>query len=333
VLEDRKTNRWLLPALTVLGLAYAVYSSLPILDPSSPLFSNDEGLYLSNASNGVVTLNLRYGLFSLLLRGYFFIIHDPFWVAVLHKSLLLVAFLLFQPMLVRTYGIRVFVLLYLAFTLLNGYLLREGLIFLFTLVAVSHSWPGRSIRRYPALLALLLIRPQGLLLFLRPWLSVVLLLCFLLFMRDQYSVRNGDNGSVFIVAFWREISAFTLTTLANLNPLASVAFHVTRGEYLEPGLKVLGSIPMFAVFLQMALALRWQQYRHAYLSRLWTGMLGLLIMYGSIGLAIDKRIFLSLFTPFIIFVNPALLRWRNLFWLAGMWISMLIISTALRNAT
>lgn len=328
--EDRKTNRWLLCVLAVLGLAYAVYSSLPILDPSSPFFSNDEGFYLNNGLRGVVPADVRYALFSLLIRGYFLVINDPFWVVVLHKSLMLAAFLLFQPMLVCKYGIKVFILLFLAFTFLNGYFLREGLVFLFVLLAVSHTCTSRSIWRYPAMLALALTRPQSLLLFMRSWLLVICLLCFVPY--GAYQVRGNGLLSVLDGPFWINIGALSLTTLANLNPLASLGFHAARCEYLVLALKALASIPMFAVFVQMALALRWQQYRNAYIPKLWAGMLGLLIMYGSIGLPIDKRIFLSSFTPFIILVNPSLLRWRNLLWLAGAWISMLLIQMYLVSA-
>lgn len=329
MLEGGKTNRWLICGLAVLGLAYAVYSSLPILNPSSSLFSNDEGLYLNNGLRGVIPLDLRYGLFSLLVRGYFLVINDQFWVAVAHKSLSLAAFLSFQPTLVRKHGQRVFVLLYLAFTFLNGYFLREGLVFLSVLLA-AHSLSSWSTWRYPAMLVLALSRPQSLLLFMRPRLVVILLLCFVPY--GAYQVRGNGWLSVFHGPFWINIGALSLTTLANLNPLASLGFHVTRGEYIVPALKALCSISMFAVFVQMALALRWQQYRNAYVSQLWAGMLGLLLMYGSIGLAIDKRIFLSLFAPFIIFVNPSLLRWRNLLWLVGLWGSMLVIGMVLKSS-
>jgi hypothetical protein len=253
VLEGRTTCSWQPPSLAVFGLMHVVYSSLPILNPSSSLFSNDEGWYLTNGSNGVITADLRYGLFSLLVRGYFFAIHDPFWVAVLHKSLTLVAFLLLQPMLMRKYGNRVFIPLYFTFIFLNGYIFRDCLVFLFVLLAVSNTCPGRSMRRYPAMLAVTLTRPQGLLLFLRPWLSVVLLLYFLLFMRHLYAVDQVTHHgllSVFHGSLWKDIGALGMRTLANLNPLASVQFHITKGEYLEPTIKVLGSIPLLEVARQ-----------------------------------------------------------------------------------
>lgn len=336
MLDARKSNHWLLCGFAALGLAYAVYSSLPVLDPSSALFINDEGLFLHNGQRGVIPADVRYGLFSLLVRGYFVGINDPFWVAVLHKSLSLAAFLSFQPMLVRKYGIKLFILLFLTFTFLNGYFLREGLVFLFVLLAVTYTYTRHSILRYPAMLAVLLTRPQSILLFLRPWLSFVLVLCFLFFMRHLYAVEQvRDYGylSLFYGAFWQDIGVFSLRTLANLNPLSSLLWHTTRGEFLVPALMALGSISLFAVFVHMGLALILQQYRNVYMSRLWGGMLGLLIVYGSIGLPIDKRIFLASFTPFIIFVNPSLLRWRNLMLLMGAWIFMLLIHMNLKNAT
>jgi hypothetical protein len=183
------------------------------------------------------------------------------------------------------------------------------------------------------MLAVALTRPQSILLFLRPWLSFVLVLCFLLFMRHLYGVdRDYGYLSLFYGTFWQDIGAFSLRALANLNPLSSLLWHTTRGEFLVWALTALASISLFAVFVQMGLALIIQQYRNVYLSRLWVGMVSLLIVYGSIGLPIDKRIFLASFTPFVILVNPSLLRWRNLLLLAGAWISMLLIQMSLRSA-
>jgi hypothetical protein len=185
------------------------------------------------------------------------------------------------------------------------------------------------------MLGLAITRPQGFMLFLRSWISIALLLFFLLFLRHMYAtVQVPDNGFLTVVngAFWKYVCIKGLSTLANLNPLASFGFYAGKGEYIYFGLTILGSISIFAVFAQMVLALRWQQYRHSYVSRLWVGVIFLLIIYGSIGLAADKRIFISLFSPFIIFANSSLLRWQNLSWLAGVWVFMLMVSMVLKNA-
>jgi hypothetical protein len=326
--EDRKTNLWLLCGLAVLGLAYAVYSSLPVLDPSSAMFSNDEGLFLHKGQRGVITADVRYGLFSLLVLSYFYLIDDLFWVLLLHKFLMLVAFLAFQKLLVANYGNAVYLLLFFTFTFLNGFFLRESLIFLFVLLA-AHACCNRSIWGYASKIGLMLSRPQALLLFLPPWLSPVLLIGFLQFMRPDYAVlQKRDNGylSIFSPFFWQDIGAFSLTTLSNINPLMSFKWYITRNDYLILCLLVIGSVPIFVVFWQMVLGLGLKQYRNIYFFRLWICMLGLLIMYGSIGLPIDKRIFIALFSPFIIFINTSLLRWRNLIWLIFTWIFMLVIS-------
>jgi len=334
VFEQRKKDGWLMLCLATLGLAYAFYSSLPIRDPSSALFGNDEGLYLSYGARGAIMSELRYGLFSLLVRIYFLIVSDPFWVAVLHKSLSLAAFLLFQPMLVRKYGYRPFVLLYLAFSFLNGHFLRDGLIFLFVLLAVSCADSGSLIRRYLAQLPLVLIRPQALLLFFPLRISVILVAYFFLFMRHLYAAEHPgidmalSEGNIHLI---KTSTPLTLITLANINPLASLNFHLNNGSYLEACLTISGSFCMFLVFAQMTLALRWTQYRHTYIPRLWMGAIGILIMYGSIEQTVDKRVFISLFSPFIIFVNPTLIRGRTLVWLVGVWVAMLIIRMLFGN--
>ena len=82
---NQKMKPWIIFALATLGLAHAVYLSLPILDASSSLFRNDEGYYLKNGANGVFLAELRYGLFSLLVKVYFLIFREPFWVVVFHK--------------------------------------------------------------------------------------------------------------------------------------------------------------------------------------------------------------------------------------------------------
>ena len=110
MLADRIVNRCLFCVFTALGLAYAVYSSLPILDPSSNLFRNDEGLFLNYGKGSNFLIDLRYGLFSFLLQIYFFVIDDSFLAAVFHNSFLLLSSMFFQPMLVSKYGISVFFL-------------------------------------------------------------------------------------------------------------------------------------------------------------------------------------------------------------------------------
>ncbi|MFY7791005.1 MAG: hypothetical protein ACOVQB_08840 [Polynucleobacter sp.] len=325
-------KHWIFLALFALGLLHAVYSSLPILDPSSSLFNNDEGYFLNNGLNAIILSDLRYGLFSLLVKSYFLVVGDPFWVVVFHKSLLLTFFFLLQLLLVREYGYKVFILLYSSFIFLNGFFLRESLIFLFVLLALYFSNTGRSTGNYVSLIGLALTRPQGLMLFLRPWVSLLILLTFLLFLRPQYAVvQVPDNGFLTLIngEFWKFVFAKVLTTLANLNPLASFMFHSAEGDYLQLIVSILGSIAMFVVFAQMVLASGWRQYRHAYLFKLCSGMIFLLVIYGAIGMAADKRIFLSLFSPFVIFINPSFLQLRNLFLLLVVWIFMLIIGVFL----
>lgn len=330
--DDRLYLRWILFGYAMIGLVVVFYSSLPILDPGSPLHRNDEGLYLTNGAQGAIFLDMRYGLFSVLVRTYFIFLKNPFWVAVIHKVIMLGVFLMFLPALVRRYGLLVFTFLFFSFIFLDSYFLRDSLIFLCTLLAASLACSDRSIRGSLPLVPLMLTRPQAMLLFLRPWVTLILVFGFMQYMRGQYAIgQTRDNGmqTLIHVPFWEDVLHLALITLSNLNPLMAAPFLWEQADYLRVVLLVIASIAMFAVFEQMVLALWWRAYRNAYTLRLWTGMLGLLVLYGSIGSPSDKRVFIALFSPFLIYIQPLLLQWRNLACLIAVWLAMLDIRTIL----
>lgn len=327
-------RRWIFLGYGLIGLVVAISSSLPILDPLDPLHANDEGFYLRNGLQASISLDLRYGLFSALVYSYFLLIKNPFLVVILHKVAMLGVFFMFAPILVARRGMLVFSLLFSAFVFLNSFFLRDSLIFLLVLFAILQNGSDRSVRNALPLVPLMLTRPQTLLLFLRPWVSFALLLCFLTFMRGQYATSQlRDNGHLTLIhqPFWSDVLSRWPATLSNLNPLVAIEFYVDQHNYIIPPLLIVASMPMFIVFFVMISAIFLKNYRNHFMGRLWVGFFGMLVIYGSIGEVIDRRVFISLFSPFLVGVGPLLFRCRNFVFLVVAWVIMFCLRDALRG--
>jgi hypothetical protein len=77
------------------GIICAFYSTLPVLDFHSQLWSNDEGLFILLAKDNGLDFDIRYGLFLLYIKLYFLFFSD-FFAVLSHKILILILFLLFS---------------------------------------------------------------------------------------------------------------------------------------------------------------------------------------------------------------------------------------------
>ncbi len=314
----------------IFGLIYVLYSSLPILNPNSDLYLNDEGFYLGQRK---LLLDLRYGFFSLFISIYFLFIKSPFWVAVIHKSLMLCAFRMLWPSLISQYGLRVFTLLYFSFIFLNGFFLRDSLIFLFCLFALTQKSSKSLLRNVLVKIPIILTRPQSLLLFLSPWLSIAITITFILFFRPWYAqIQINDNGylTIFNLFFWRDVFSIISISLSNLNPLELFDMWI-RDNHINLFILILSSISVFVVFEWMILAFFREQYRNIYWSRLLCGVICLFILYASIGVPIDKRILIASLSPFLIFAQSSLLHLYNIISLIGVWIFMLLAHELIRG--
>jgi hypothetical protein len=310
----------------LVGFPIALFSSIDVLDPSSPLYANDEGLYLARGVSGDIVIDLRYGLFSLLVKSYFLVTQNFFVVVLIHKTIMLATFMCFKPHILRRKGWKCFIFIYCAFLFPNIFFLRDSLIFLFVLFAALSDSSDRSIRSSLPLIPLLITRPQGLFLFLRPWISVVLTVAFIFFMRDKYSAHQiRDNGMLIIIndGFWQDIFTYALITLFNINPLPTFIFYINNNDYLKATLLIFSSISLFAVFAQMSLALFYKNLNNAYFPRIWASIFLLLILYGSIGESIDKRIFLALLSPFLIFIEPVFMRRKYILSIFAFWSALI----------
>ena len=315
----------------LVGLACAVVTSLSVLNPDAALWDNDEGYFLGLGLSGRTLLDPRYGAFSILIFVYFQITKFPFAIALIHKLLMLSVFLLFfQKKLLLERGYTIFLALFLTFLYLNSYFLRDSLIFIVCLLAITRGASDRTIQGSGWLVPLALLRPQMLLLFLRPWISVLAVIAFVMFSRHLYAAgQMRDNGifSIISAPFWEDLTRHTLSTVANLNPVPKYWAFLKQGAYLEYALLILATIPLFAVLTQMMLALALAPYRFKDYHRVLVGFAGVVVLYGSIGISADVRVFLAAICPFAIYLHKSLLKWQYLLLL----VSALVIAAALRD--
>jgi hypothetical protein len=307
----------------IFGLVYVFYSSQLILNPNSFIHLNDEGYYLGLRRP---LFDPRYGFFSCLVSIYFFFIESPFWVAIIHKSLMLCAFMMFWPSLITRYGLRIFTLLYFSFIFINSFFLRDSLIFLFCLFALMQKKPTSMLLNGLVKIPILLTRPQVLILFLTPWLSIVITIAFILFYRDIYAANQlRDNGllTIFNEFFWRDVLLIVPVTISNLNPLKLLNLWI-QNNYINLLVLTLSSLSIFVVFGWIILAFFREQYRNIFWSRLLCGLICFFVLYGSIGIPIDKRVFIASLSPFLILVPPSLLKMNHIIIILCVWVLMFL---------
>ena len=137
----------------ICGALLAYISSIEVLDLNSNFWLNDQGkffnwgnqkwyLYHAMKSTGDISKDFpelklypeysfsqflsslhyyaRYKLFSTFIRGYFLLFNDPFLIVFLHKLLLIIIFTLcFHNGIIKSYGLKIFLLLFLSFSYLN----------------------------------------------------------------------------------------------------------------------------------------------------------------------------------------------------------------------
>lgn len=314
--EKRWADTLLRYAPFAVGALYAVYSSLSVLNPDATLWSNDEGHFLRQGQSGNMVLDPRYGVFSVLVFVYFKIFQVPFAVVIAHKIAMLATFvILFQRRIIDQAGILVFSFLFVVFLYLNAYLLRDSLIFIACLLAVSTFSTDRSVRGAIGLVPIALLRPQALLFFVRPWLAIAAIALFVGFLRPLYAtaqLRDNGNWTILHQPFFEDVLRVAVTSLANLNPLPKLPFYLDAGLYLEYGLLVLASIPLFAILAQAVLAVGSAQLRFWHFGHVLVGLACMLLMYGAIGAPADVRVFFATVCPFFFLVHKALLKWRYL---------------------
>lgn len=328
---------WQKFAPLAVGVGHAVYTTLPVRNLESRFWSNDESRFLE-AGQSPLHLDIRYGLFGILTKFYHLVADDPFLIVMLHKVVVLIVFLaIFQRRVWADRGGIIFFFVFSTFLYLNSYFLRESLIFTFMLLAVllasaipsmSFSFDGQAAKRVAGLFPLVLLRPQNVLFFVRPWMSVLATIGFLALLRGQYAQLKLNGPSYFAVidkAEWSKIIGTVMTTLSNLNPLIKFPFFFEQGLYLDYVLLLLGSVALFAVFVQLALSLCFEEFRFSGADNVCTGIGCLLVMYGALVIAADVRIFFAAVCPFVFRVRKDLFGWWSLAGIILIWLTMTLI--------
>lgn len=323
--EHSQTPAWQSFLPLVLGIAYAVYTTLPVLNPGSGFWLNDEALFLE-AGRAHFDLDIRYGLFSLLVKSYYLFTADPFSIVLLHKLIVLCVFLaVFQRKVWADCGGGIFLLTFSAFLYLNGYFLRDSLVYFFTQLAVMSAFSFLTARGVAGFIPLALFRPQNFLLFIPPWMSILLTGGFLILFRYRYAelqLRDQSYLAAFDKSVWLKGLGSIVTTVSNLNPLIKFPVFFERGLYPEYVLLLLGSVALFAVLIQLGLSLYRAEFRFAGWGRVCAGLGCLLAMYGALVVAADIRIFFAAVCPFSLRVKRSLLNWQILTAIALIWLLM-----------
>jgi hypothetical protein len=333
-----------------IGIAHAIYTTLPVLDPGSTFWANDEGRFIE-AGRAIFDRDVRYELFRLLVRFYYLFSDNPFLIVALHKVILLVVFIaVFQRRLLVERGAVVFGLVFATFLYLNSYFLRDTIVFEVTLLAIvlavdippvefpsgiltlvsaiRSTFSLQSAKSAAVLLPLVFLRPQNLLFFMRPWMSVPLVIAFLVCFRWWFAELHLELPWYLVPlekSFWSKGVAVVITTLSNLNPIIKFPFFFERGLYLDYVLLLFGSVALFSVFIQLSLSTFRDEFKFRNFADVRTGLICLLVLYAALAVAADIRIFFAATCPFIIRVHRSLLGWGGLAVIVSIWLLMTVV--------
>lgn len=319
-LETRRIETGVLLFLFLLGLFLAFYSSLPVLTEESSFWRNDEGYFIILGRSNGLLINLRYGLFASIVKPFLALFSD-YHAVVAYKSTVLLASLPVFRRILSEFGVKIFCLAALIFLYLNLFFLRESLIFLIsitTLVVLSHaSWRVGS-RVLAGLGILVLFRPQAVLLYVRPWVSLAAAYTFLVYFRSIYAERQmPDTPHLLLADYWLEVIKYVAISLNGLNPITKLGHYFRREMYVEYMLLFAASMALLMVFLQASLSCVSEKFSFPHRARFGSGLLMMLILYGGLGMSADSRILLSTAGAFVLFVAEGLIRPKYLFGLLG----------------
>lgn len=328
MIERLEIPAWQKLSPFLVGVAYAVYTTLPVLNPASSFWLNDEARFLA-AGRTDFDLDIRYGLFGLLVKSYYLFTADPFSIVLLHKLVVLCAFLaVFQGRVLTNNGGTIFVLTFSAFLYLNGYFLRDSIVYFFTQLAVVFALSFWTVRGVAGFVPLILLRPQNLLLFIPSWMSVLLIGGFLIPFRYRYAelqLQDQSYWAIFDKAIWLKGLGSIVTTVSNLNPLIKLPFFFERGLYADYLLLLLGCVGLFAVFIYLGLSFYCLELRFLGWDRVCVGLGCILVMYGALVVVADIRIFFAAVCPFALRIRGSLLNWKMLSGIVLIWLSMTLI--------
>jgi len=339
----------------ICGTILAYNSSIEVLDQNSNFWLNDQSKFYTwatmpstcrpiwpeapNLSKLFLScsidwyFNLRYALFVYILSLYSFFFNDPFLLVFIYKiSLLTIFILFFYKRIIINYGFKIFIILFISFSYLNLFLLRESLFFLIGLTFIINFLSTKKIQKlkskiyfynnktltfykYSCLLTLGLIRPQSIFVYLRPIYSLgffLLLICYFI-VRSLYDIQKN----IYFLNFFPPIESgfyqfikIPLTSLYNINPITKFKFYFDNGLYIEYILLFISSFYLLLLLYQIILSLFRKSFYFEHRNSIISGLLLILFIYSYKNIFIDIRIFISFLAPFFLFLNKKIFNFK-----------------------
>lgn len=324
---DIKSNFWLNDQSK-----FYTWATMPLFcQPISPDAPNLSKLFLSCSIDWY--FNLRYALFVYILSLYSFFFNDPFLLVFIYKiSLLTIFILFFYKHIIINYGFKIFIILFISFSYLNLFLLRESLFFLIGLTFIINFLSTKKIQKlkskidfynnktltfykYSCLLTLGLIRPQSIFVYLRPIYSLgffLLLICYFM-VRSLYDIQENIQILKFfspIESGFYQFIKIPLTSLYNINPITKFKFYFDNGLYIEYILLFISSFYLLLLLYQIILSLFRKSFYFEHRNSIISGLLLILFIYSYKNIFIDIRIFISLLAPFYLFLNKKIFNFK-----------------------
>ena len=201
----------------VLGVITSLLSSLDVQDKNSTFWQNDEGYFLNLALNSKFILEnllqlIRYNFFILITKFYLIIFKNPFLVVIFHKLLILTIFIFcFSNLIIKRYGVKKHLLIFISLSYLNLFFLREAILVLLALFILINL----NVSTYPTihfdrkivklknflfqklfLVLIFFIRPFSILLFFKPKKSFLIFITYIFVITSYnfYHRHNLDHG-------------------------------------------------------------------------------------------------------------------------------------------
>ena len=392
-------------------LSLSLISSLKVFNINFTKLHSDESLFLDILFNGDTIIYedifniFRYNFFFLFTNFYLFFFKEPFAISVAHKFLMSFFFIfVLKDLIVKNFGLTRFLIIFLSFSYLNLFFLRESLTTLVGLALIlllnnkinkhdTNNFRGLNTIRNLIISIMICfmscLRPQNLFVYFRPLISIyfaflisINILVYIFFIRyyDLFSLQNliliytlsisilmvillglhhfkknnfykviisililfmvflflnSKNEILFIKNLLKNFSQFlnldfikySLISLININPFPKVYYYFSHRLYLEYFLLFLPSIVTIILFYQVLLSFIKSEYRFYYNKHLFVGLGVILLLYSVPRLVIDVRIFLTLLTPFFLFLNLDLLNLKTI----SIFILILLIFTIIKS--
>lgn len=349
----------------ICGTILAYNSSIEVLDLNSNFWLNDQSKFYKWATKPLTCQPIwpdapnlsklifcfieldfpnqfRYGLFVYILSLYSFLFNDPFFLVFTYKISLSTIFIFcFYKSVIINYGFKVFIILFISFSYLNLFLLRDSLLFLVGLTFVINFLSTKKIHKfkiknnsynhkilnfykYSCLLILGLIRPQSIFVYLRPILSIGFLSFFIIFLiviKSSKSLRNIDMFRFFpdigcstcgigTDGLFHQFIKMPLISLYNINPIPKFKFYFDNSFYIEYVLLFISSFSLLLLLYQIILSLFRKSFYFEHRNSIITGLLLMLFIYSQKIVFIDIRIFISLLAPFFLFLNKEIFNFK-----------------------